>query len=402
MTVPVPPAVGRDVGWLVRYWAAVAADRPFLTWAPIEGPPATWTRAEFARDVAALAAAFRQRGLRPGDRLALVLPNHPDFLLAWTAAASMGAVAVCLNPGSSIDELRYAGEHSGAVAAVVTADRADDVAAAMPGLGFLAVSAGGAHGADAVAALLTAEPDARGRGVLPAGAPASVQYTSGTTARPKGVVWTQANCLWAGQVGAAHQGLGPSDVNLVHLPLFHTNALSYSFLASLWSGGQVVLVAEVLGVPLLGRLGAARRHLDVGGLLLPAGARRPGGPGRAPLPRLGRQRLPGPRAASPAAYRSIGWFGMTETVSHPVVGGLLHPDRAGSMGRPAPEYEVAVLDDDGGPVEPGASGTLHVRGRRGSRCSRSTCTTPRRRRGRSPPTAGSSPATGCGSTSRGR
>ena len=56
---------------------------------------------------------------------------------------------------------------------------------------------------------------------------------------------------------------------------------------------------------------------------------------------------------------------MTETVSHPVVGGLLHPDREGSMGRPAPEYEVAVLDDDGGPVEPGASGTLHVRGRRG-------------------------------------
>jgi crotonobetaine/carnitine-CoA ligase len=56
---------------------------------------------------------------------------------------------------------------------------------------------------------------------------------------------------------------------------------------------------------------------------------------------------------------------MTETVSHPVVGGLLHPDRAGSMGRPASEYEVAVVDDDGAPVEPGASGTLHVRGRRG-------------------------------------
>ena len=50
-------------------------------------------------------------------------------------------------------------------------------------------------------------------------APASIQYTSGTTARPKAVVWTQANCLWAGQVGAAHQGLTTADVNLIHAML---------------------------------------------------------------------------------------------------------------------------------------------------------------------------------------
>jgi crotonobetaine/carnitine-CoA ligase len=56
---------------------------------------------------------------------------------------------------------------------------------------------------------------------------------------------------------------------------------------------------------------------------------------------------------------------MTETVSHPVVGGLLHPDRPGSMGRPAPEYEVAVLDDDGAPVAPDGVGELLVRGVRG-------------------------------------
>jgi len=356
-----PPGGGRDVGWLVRRWADVAPHRPFLTWAPFEGAPATWTRAEFARDVAALVAAFRARGLRPGDALALVLPNHPDFLLAWTAAATMGAVAVCLNPGSSVDELRYAGEHSGAVAAVVSADRAEDVAAALPGLKFLAV--GGGRGVDAVATLLTTDPDSDSR-LVAAHAPASVQYTSGTTARPKGVVWTQANCLWAGQVGAAHQALGPADVNLVHLPLFHTNALSYSFLASLWSGGQVVLQPKF----------SASRFWDVSvrhratwtsvvsfclralaDREVPAGHRYRGWGGSACLD-------PSPVTGGVPV---VGWFGMTETVSHPVVGGLLHPDRAGSMGRPAAEYEVAVLDDDDAPVEPGASGTLHVRGRRG-------------------------------------
>ncbi len=48
----------------------------------------------------------------------------------------------------------------------------------------------------------------------------------------------------------------------------------------------------------------------------------------------------------------IGWFGMTETVSHPVVGSLAHPDAEGTMGRPAPEYAVAVVDADGRAGEP--------------------------------------------------
>jgi crotonobetaine/carnitine-CoA ligase len=56
---------------------------------------------------------------------------------------------------------------------------------------------------------------------------------------------------------------------------------------------------------------------------------------------------------------------MTETVSHPVVGGLRQPDRPGSMGRPAAEYGVAVLGGDGAPVGPGGVGELHVRGVRG-------------------------------------
>ncbi|MGZ4650995.1 MAG: AMP-binding protein, partial [Kineosporiaceae bacterium] len=117
---PLVPTTGRDVAWLVRHWATTAPGRPFLTWAPFDGQAVTWTRAGFAHDVAALATAFRARGLRPGDPVALVLRNHPDFLLAWTAAASMGAVAVCLDPGAVVDELRYAGGHSGARAAVVS------------------------------------------------------------------------------------------------------------------------------------------------------------------------------------------------------------------------------------------------------------------------------------------
>ena len=91
-----------------------------------------------------------------------------------------------------------------------------------------------------VDAVLTSDSDVRRPPIDPARA-ASVLYTSGTTARPKAVVWTHANCRWAGAVGAAHQSMRPSDVNLIHLPLFHTNALSYSLLSTWHAGATVVL-----------------------------------------------------------------------------------------------------------------------------------------------------------------
>ena len=97
---PVPAALGRDVRWLVETWAERDPDRPLLVWAPFDAEPATWTRADFARDVDRLASALHARGLGPGDRFALVLPNGPAFLQAWSAVVSLGAVAVCLEPAA--------------------------------------------------------------------------------------------------------------------------------------------------------------------------------------------------------------------------------------------------------------------------------------------------------------
>jgi len=68
-----------------------------------------------------------------------------------------------------------------------------------------------------------------------------VQYTSGTTSRPKAVLWTHANALWGAKVNASHQDLHHGDVHQTYLPLFHTNALAYSMLASLWVGATCVI-----------------------------------------------------------------------------------------------------------------------------------------------------------------
>lgn len=359
----VHPGTGRDVAWLVDAWARHAPDRVFLRWAPFEGDGGTWTRREFAADVDLVARSLHARGVRRGDRFALVLPNRPAFLLTWTALVSLGAVAVCLNPRLARDELAHALGHSGAVAALTTPDRAEDVAAAAPGLRIIVDGASCRPGGDTFGDLLRGSPASYPRGVDPLG-PASIQYTSGTTARPKGVVWSQAACLWAGQVGAAHQGLGPRDVNLVHLPLFHTNALSYSFLSSLASGGEVVLQPRFSASrfwPTAVRHGATWSSVVSFCLRALAGQEPPD-----------RHRFRGWASSavvtpSPTTggVGALGWFGMTETVSHPLVSDLHLPGPAGSMGRPSPAYGVRLVDEDGRGVAPGGSGELQVRGERG-------------------------------------
>ena len=160
-----------------------------------------------------------------------------------------GAIAVTTNARSSADELAYFAQHSGAVAGITQPRFAALVAQNCPQLRWLAITdtdngepaQTGAPSPDQRFDLIDADP-----ALLPARphdprARFSVQYTSGTTSRPKGVVWTHANALWGARINAAHQDLQPTDTHMVVLPLFHTNAQAYSILATLWAGGSAVV-----------------------------------------------------------------------------------------------------------------------------------------------------------------
>jgi crotonobetaine/carnitine-CoA ligase len=357
VSATVPP--GGDVGGVLASWAATTPSAAALTWVPFEGPPVSWTYAALRHDVLRLAAGLAHRGVRAGDPVALVMPNCPDVVLAWAALLHLGAVAVCADPRSSAAELGYLIDHSGAVGAIV-----DPVSAAVAreGLDRLAwvVESTGCPQPGQGTGLLMSDPPS-GYPTVPGQAAASIQYTSGTTSRPKAVVWTQANCLWAGRVGAAHQGLTQADTNLVHLPLFHTNALSYSLLSTLYAGGHVVLqprfsasrfwpVAVEHGATWSALVSFCVRALQT----------------RDPLPGHRFRGWGNSAALDPAPWSggvaALGWFGMTETVSHPIIGSLDPRDPPGTMGRPAPEYAVAVLHPDGSPVGVGEVGDLRVRG----------------------------------------
>jgi crotonobetaine/carnitine-CoA ligase len=362
------PFNGMSVWQLMMARVSGGGDRPFLTWQPFDARSRTWTYRELARDAAAVAAGLAGRRIQAGDRVLIHLENSPEFLISWFACAALGAVAVTTNTRSTPDELGYYAEHSGAVAAITQPKYVELLAKAAPSLRFVACTDhdGGvpADPGDVPFPTLLANPNDLLAPPHDPLAPMSVQYTSGTTSRPKGVLWTHANALWAARVNAAHETLRPEDCHLTYLPLFHTNALAYSMLATLWTGARLVLIPKWStsrfwdislrhGCTWLSLMGLSQRFI--------LGSEPP--PGH-------RYRLFGGPVCdleSDARYgvKTLGWWGMTETLSTVVVGDPFQPNRPLSMGRPAPEYGVRVVRADGTPVEPEETGELQVRGIRG-------------------------------------
>jgi len=289
------------------------------------------------------------------------MDNCPEFLLTYFACAELGAVAVCTNTKSSVAELSYFGDHASVVAAVTQAELLADLEQAIPQARWIASTPGQlTNPAMSFDELMRFDPDPHSE-KLDRMTPLSIQYTSGTTARPKAVMWTHANALFGAKTSAQHESLTGGDIHLVHLPLFHTNAQMYSILASLWVGATAVLQP---------RFSASRfwdvalRHRCTWSSVVPFCVKALAEQGEAPRHQF---RLWGSGVACPAedglfGVRTIGWFGMTETVSHCTVDDPEHPGRPYGMGRPASEYGVRLVGEDGLPVGLEEVGNLEVFG----------------------------------------
>ena len=364
------PFAGQDIRTLLQARAATRGDHPYLVWRPFSGPRRAWTYAQFADRVARFAAGLHARGVRPGDRVLVHLDNCPEAVFAWFGCAWMGAIAVTTNARSSADELAYFSEHAAVVAGITQPKFASLVAASAKGLRWLVVTQDD-NGDDAGANRPSAEDGFDAIDADPATLPArphdplapfSVQYTSGTTSRPKGVLWTHANALWGARINATHQALTRDDVHLVTLPLFHTNAQAYSMLATLWAGGTAVVQPRFSAsrwwpVSLEERCTWASIVPFVTRALMdqevPAHHYRMWGNG-----------ICEPPTDAHFGIRTLGWWGMTETITHGTVGHPDLPNASLSMGRAAPEYEIRI-DVDGREAVPGETGELLVRGIRG-------------------------------------
>lgn len=189
--------------------------------------------------VARLARALRGLGVRPGDRVAYLGPNHPSFLEALFATGMLGGIFVPLNTRLAGPEIAYQLDDSGA-SVLVHAPSHAELVEGLPGGGPVRerVALGGGY-EDLLAG---ADGDPLDLPVA-LGDPCMIMYTSGTTGRAKGATLTHGNITWNAINVLIDHDLVAGEVALVSAPLFHTAGLNMLTLPVLLKGGACVLVA---------------------------------------------------------------------------------------------------------------------------------------------------------------
>ena len=368
---------GQDIPWLLETWATNKPDHPALVWDPPEGVVWKWTYAELLEGTRGMAVGLRDLGLGLGDRVLIHAENSPEMLLAWLACAMLGAVAVTTNTRSVVTEITYFAGHTGCVAAITDARHADAVAEAAPYLKWIAVIPDGDDSSvdDKMpgyvrpsripfTALSGHAGSWTGRPIEPM-LPFGIMFTSGTTSRPKAVVHTHANAVWASRIGPRNIDLGTDDRYLIYLPLFHVNAQSWSFFSVLGVGATAVLMPKWSSSRFWEVVTANEiTHIS----LMPFCFGTIAGPDRptSTTLRIGVFGLIMPALDTMLGIDVYAAYGMTETVIHATSGKPFEhlPER--SMGRITPGYEFAVVDQETGTLcAEGETGELWLRGTRG-------------------------------------
>lgn len=327
-------------------------------------------------------------GVSPGDRVAIAMRNYPEWVLAFTAVTSIGAIAVAMNAHWSGDEMAYALSDSGSRVLVADAERIERLTQG-PTVAGLQVLAVRAQALPAGVRSLKDLTEAVGTVPMPpvAIAPddlATMLYTSGSTGHPKGVPSSHRNVVSAllsweldRAIGALVAGLEEVPTQeqggtLLAVPLFHVSGMHVSYLSSYRLQGRLVCMyrwdAEVAAALVdqhkltsmvapaamtgdLVRVAQTGRY-DLSSLLVVGG----GGAARAP------EQVRQIRASFSQALPGTGW-GMTETNAIGVgIGGEDYLARPASSGRCSQVLQIKVVDELGQAVPTGQRGELLVRG----------------------------------------
>ena len=267
-----------------------------------------------------LALALDDLGVAQGERVAIVSPNSARFLTAYFGVSGFGRILVPINFRLTADEIAYIVGHSGASVLLYDPDLAGEVGTikvshrfCLDGSDDAALFAPAAGGA----APMAWEPDED--------ATCSVNYTSGTTARPKGVQLTHRNCWLNAATFGWHTGVSDRDVLLHTLPMFHCNGWGMPY-AVTGMGGTHIVLRKVDGEEILSRI---ERHgvtllcgapAVVAAILGAAEARAAAGravPGRGTV-RMVVAGAPPPSKTIERVETELGWefiqiYGLTET-----------------------------------------------------------------------------------------
>jgi acyl-CoA synthetase (AMP-forming)/AMP-acid ligase II len=224
-------------------------DQPAESWGEL-----TWR--EVARRARAQAAGLDALGVEQGERVAILSHNSARLLTSFFGVSGSGRVLVPINFRLNSDEVGYIVEHSGASVLLIDPELDDEHSAVKAKHRFVI-------GADADTQLFNfdAEPEPW---IADEDATGTINYTSGTTARPKGVELTHRT-LWVNATTFGwHTGVSDRDTYLWTLPMFHCNGWGMSY-AVTGMGGTHIVLRKVDGAEIL-------RRVDKHGVTLLCGA----------------------------------------------------------------------------------------------------------------------------------
>ncbi len=361
------------------------------------------TFAEHYRIACTLAHRLRSTfGIEQGDRVAIIMRNLPEWIMAFWAATLAGAIVVPLNAWWSGEELRYGLEDSGSKVAFVDTERAERVRPVLAGLQALrAVIVADEHRTEPGAPPTVSEPGQGGASVaewpfaLALGAvdeaasppditidpedDATIFYTSGTTGRPKGAVGTHRNMctnlmslFFINTRGATRFGtaLVPTGERtqaafLLSVPLFHATGCHSVMVSNLAAGGKIVMMhhfeperaLELIEREKIGTFGGVpamvMQVLDSPNFSkFDTSSIRGVSYGGAPAPPDLVRRI---REAWPIGQPSNG-YGLTETSSVTSMNsGGDYVAKPESVGPPVPVCDVAIVPEDFAGEEPDAT-----------------------------------------------
>jgi acetyl-CoA synthetase len=354
-------------------WAHSHPDRPALTHLHGDGRREVWTYRALDRAACRLANALAAHGVARGDRVAVLLPQGPETLLAHLAAYRLGAIAVPLFTLFGEEGLAFRLADSGAVALVTDAANLPKVVAIrdrLPDLRLVLSRDGAGDGALGLHALMDRARDSHAMADTGPEDPAFISYTSGTTGPPKGA-------LHAHRVLAGHL----PGVAIVHDFPPRAADLFWTPADWAWMGGlcNIMMPALFWGVPLLAhrmekfdpeRAFALMRDEAVRNVFLPPTAlklmRQVARPGPVALrsvgsggESLGAELLDWGRGA--LGHTIHEFYGQTECNMVVANNAAVMPVKPGSMGRAVPGYDIAIVDSAGRVLPPGEVGEIAMR-----------------------------------------
>ncbi|HET6501399.1 MAG TPA: AMP-binding protein [Amycolatopsis sp.] len=347
-------------------------DKPCLVFVGRDSSVAEFSYREFVGRVRATAAGFAARGIGRGDKVVLHLPNCPEFLFCWFGLAWLGAVTVPSNTANTATEMRHVVSFSDAAGVVTTPAHREmigSVAEEFPAVKTRIVTGPAASDGWVAFADLVRSRAAPPEMPVYSADVAELLFTSGTTALPKAVMLTHANCLHAGEREWRILGLDETDRCLTALPAFHVNAQTITILSALTVGATCVLLAEYRAsrfweqVRTLAATAVSLVAMQVRTLL----AQPARDTDTRHLVRRVMYAINVLDAEKEAFERRFGvelinGYGLSEAMTIVTIAPVHGEKRWPSIGLPTIDRSVRVVDEDGADVAPGAVGQIIVGG----------------------------------------